>query len=72
MAKGDEKRHSRAWIFISLFLVRGPFALRLLWRSAEFERNEKMILTIAVVLYTVTLVAAFIFVAKSIHTHLAF
>lgn len=68
---GDEKR-SRMWILISLFLVRGPFALRLLWKNDEFRPSEKIVLTAAVAVYTVILVVALIYTAKRIHTSLAF
>ncbi len=42
-------------VIIALFLVLGPFGLPLLYQSPEFKKHEKIALTIAVLVYTATL-----------------
>jgi hypothetical protein len=39
-------------VILSLFFVLGPFGLPLLYKSPRFSRTSKIILTIAVVIYT--------------------
>ena len=39
-------------VVLSLFFVLGPFGLPLLYKSPRFSRTSKIILTIAVVIYT--------------------
>ena len=39
-------------VILSLFFVLGPFGLPLLYKSSKFSRKSKMILTIAVIVYT--------------------
>jgi hypothetical protein len=39
-------------VVLSLFFVLGPFGLPLLYKSPQFSRTSKIILTIAVVIYT--------------------
>ena len=56
--RNDGGEPTRMAVLASLFLVRGPFGLGGLWKSERFERREKLILTVAVLVYTVALVAA--------------
>ncbi len=42
-------------VIIALFLVLGPFGLPLLYQSPEFKKYEKVALTVAVLVYTATL-----------------
>ena len=37
--------HQRWFVLVSLFLVVGPFALPLLWRSPRFSRSQKIVIT---------------------------
>jgi hypothetical protein len=47
----------RPWaVVVLLFLVLGPLGLPFLWRSPSFTRGWKIILTVAMVVYTVVLV----------------
>ena len=39
-------------VVISLFFVLGPFGLPLLYKSPKFSRTLKIILTVAVIIYT--------------------
>ena len=49
--------YARPWvILVLLFVVLGPFALPLLWRSPSFSRPMKLVLTVLTVAYTVQLV----------------
>ncbi len=51
--------HSRPWVIVLLlFFVLGPFGLPLLFRSPGFGKTWKIILTAAVIVYTVYLVIA--------------
>ena len=43
-------------VVLSLFFVLGPFGLPLLYKSPRFSRTSKIILTIAVVIYTFYLI----------------
>lgn len=50
--------HSVWFILCMLFLVLGPMALPLLWKSPRFSHRAKVGLTIAVAVYTLWLIAA--------------
>ena len=53
----------RPWaVVVLLFVVLGPLALPLLWRSASFTRGWKIVLTLATVALTALLFEA-VFVA---------
>ena len=39
-------------VIISLFFVLGPFGLPLLYKSPKFSKKLKIILTVAVIIYT--------------------
>jgi hypothetical protein len=43
-------------VVLLLFFVLGPFGLPLLYKSPKFSRTSKIILTIAVITYTVYLI----------------
>lgn len=46
----------RPWaVLVLLFLVLGPVGLPLLWRSPSFTRGWKIVLTVAMVVYTALL-----------------
>lgn len=46
----------KGWfIIIMAFVVLGPFALPLLWKSPDFKRQAKVILTIVIIIYTLIL-----------------
>lgn len=50
--------HNRPWvILLLLFVVLGPLALPLLWRSPRFSRPMKVALTVLTLAYTALLVA---------------
>ena len=47
----------RPWaVVVLLFLVLGPLGLPLLWKSPSFTRGWKIVLTVALVVYTALLV----------------
>jgi hypothetical protein len=46
----------RPWaVVVLLFLVLGPLGLPLLWRSPSFSRSSKVVLTVAMLVYTALL-----------------
>ena len=45
--------YSRAFILVSLFVLVGPLGLPLLWKSPQFSKQAKVMLTVATGLYTV-------------------
>jgi hypothetical protein len=46
----------RPWgVLLLLFVVLGPLGLPLLWRSPSFTRGWKIVLTVAMVVYTALL-----------------
>jgi hypothetical protein len=40
-----------AWVLVLLFVVLGPIALPILWRSPSFSRPVKVVLTVLVLAY---------------------
>jgi len=70
MAREDEKVK---WylkplaVVLSLFFVLGPFGLPLLYRSPKFSRKMKILLTVAVVVYTFYLIFATLQIAKELY-----
>ena len=54
-------------VVLSLFFVLGPFGLPLLYKSPKFSRKMKMILTIAVVIYTFYLIFVTLEIAKELY-----
>ncbi|HSB05041.1 MAG TPA: hypothetical protein VLK23_07565 [Thermodesulfobacteriota bacterium] len=70
MAKEDEKVK---WylrplvVIVSLFFVLGPFGLPLLYRSPKFSRKMKILLTVAVGIYTFYLIFATLEIARELY-----
>ncbi len=56
-------------VIIALFLVLGPFGLPLLYQSPEFKKYEKVSLTIAVLVYTATLLTQSFNLSQKIVSH---
>ena len=55
-ASDPPRWYHRPWaVVLLLFVVLGPIGLPLLWRSPSFTRGWKIVLTLAVVVYTVLL-----------------
>ena len=54
-------------VVLSLFFVLGPFGLPLLYKSPRFSRTAKIILTIAVVIYTFYLIFISLEVARELY-----
>jgi len=53
------KWYFSVWFIIAmLFLVLGPLALPLLWKSPRFPRAAKVVLTVVVFLYTALLLGS--------------
>lgn len=51
------KFYYNRWVVLAtLFLVAGPFGFPLLWRSSQFSRRAKWVLTVLVLVYTVGLI----------------
>jgi hypothetical protein len=70
MAKEDEKVKwylRPAAVVLSLFFVLGPFGLPLLYRSPKFSRKMKILLTVAVVVYTFYLIFATLEIARELY-----
>ncbi len=57
-------------VVLLLFFVLGPFGLPLLYRSREFSRTSKIILTIAVVLYTTYLLFVSLEIGRELYTRM--
>ncbi len=70
MSKEDEKVK---WylrpvsVLLLLFLVLGPFGLPLLYKSPKFSRTSKIILTIAVIIYTSYLIFVLLEIVKELY-----
>lgn len=64
---------SRKWYFkpisvlLLLFFVLGPFGLPLLYKSPHFSRKLRIILTVAVILYTSYLVFASLEIGRELY-----
>jgi hypothetical protein len=54
-------------VVLSLFFVLGPFGLPLLYKSPRFSRTAKIILTIAVVIYTFYLIFISLEIARELY-----
>ena len=57
-------------VVLSLFFVLGPFGLPLLYRSPRFSRTSKIVLTIAVVIYTSYLIFISLEIAKELYNRM--
>ena len=54
-------------VVLSLFFVLGPLGLPLLYKSPRFSRRSKIILTIAVVIYTFYLLFVSLGIARELY-----
>ncbi len=54
-------------VVLLLFFVLGPFGLPLLYKSPKFSKPLKIILTIAVIVYTSYLIFASLQIAKQLY-----
>ena len=57
-------------VVLSLFFVLGPFGLPLLYKSPKFSRTLKIILTIAVIIYTSYLIFASLEIARQLYSRM--
>ena len=57
-------------VVLLLFFVLGPFGLPLLYKSPNFSKTSKIILTIAVVLYTSYLIFASVEIARELYSRM--
>jgi hypothetical protein len=57
-------------VVLLLFFVLGPFGLPLLYKSPEFSKTLKIILTIAVILYTSYLIFASVEIARELYSRM--
>ncbi len=55
-------------VVLPLFFVLGPFGLPLLYKSPNFGKTSKIILTIAVILYTSYLIFASLEIARQLYS----
>ena len=73
MVKEDKEDKKVKWylrpmsVVLSLFFVLGPFGLPLLYKSPKFSRRMKILLTIAVVVYTFYLIFVTLEIAKELY-----
>ena len=58
-------------VFLLLFFVLGPFGLPLLYKSPTISKTLKIILTIAVVIYTFYLIFASLEIARQLYGRMA-
>ena len=58
-------------VFLLLFFVLGPFGLPLLYKSPTISKTLKIILTIAVVVYTIYLIFASLEIARQLYGKMA-
>ncbi len=57
-------------VVLLLFFVLGPLGLPLLYRSPKFSKTIKIILTIAVMIYTTYLIFASFEIAKQLYSRM--
>jgi polyferredoxin len=57
-------------VVLLLFVVLGPFGLPLLYKSPNFSKTLKIILTIAVILYTSYLIFASLEIARELYSRM--
>jgi len=57
-------------VVLLLFFVLGPFGLPLLYKSPKFSKTIKIILTIAVMIYTFYLIFASLEIAKQLYSRM--
>jgi hypothetical protein len=54
-------------VILLLFFVLGPFGLPLLYKSPKFSKNLKIVLTVAVIIYTTYLVIVSVEIAGKLY-----
>ena len=54
-------------VVISLFFILGPFGLPLLYKSPQFSRRLKIILTVSVIIYTSYLIFMSLEMARELY-----
>jgi hypothetical protein len=54
-------------VVLLLFFVLGPFALPLLYKSPKFRKTLKIVLTIAVMIYTLYLIIASVEIGRNLY-----
>jgi hypothetical protein len=54
-------------VVLLLFFILGPFGLPLLYKSPKFSKKSKIILTIAVIIYTSYLIFASVEIARQLY-----
>jgi polyferredoxin len=57
-------------VVLLLFFVLGPFGLPLLYKSPKFGKASKIILTIAIIIYTSYLVFASVEIGRELYTRM--
>jgi len=57
-------------VVLLLFFVLGPFGLPLLYKSPAFSKTLKIILTIAVIIYTSYLIFASLEIARQLYSRM--
>ncbi|MCX5915057.1 MAG: hypothetical protein NTX30_00050, partial [Deltaproteobacteria bacterium] len=55
-------------VVLLLFFILGPFGLPLLYKSPKFSKTSKIILTIAVIIYTSYLIFASLEIARQLYS----
>jgi hypothetical protein len=55
-------------VVLLLFFILGPFGLPLLYKSPKFGKTSKIILTIAVIIYTSYLIFASLEIARQLYS----
>jgi len=71
MSKEDEKVKwylSPISVVLLLFFILGPFGLPLLYKSPKFSKTSKIILTLAVIIYTSYLIFASLKIARQLYS----
>ncbi len=69
---GREDEHIRWYlrpviVLLLLFIVLGPFALPLLYKSPQFNKTLKILLTVVVVIYTLYLVFVSLEIGREVY-----
>ena len=62
--------HNVWLVLIALFFVLGPFGLPLVWTNPRFSRTVKLILTAAMVIYTIFLIDVTLRMVRAVTTNL--
>jgi hypothetical protein len=55
-------------VVLLLFFILGPFGLPLLYKSPKFSKTSKILLTIAVIIYTSYLIFASLKIARQLYS----